>query len=229
MTVEIMMPRLGVNDDKITLAKWEVKEGDFVGKGQIIAVIETSKETSEIKAEDSGVIHLLAKEGEEIGVGLIIACIGDGTDRREESPVETGLKITEKAKRLAEEKKIDLSVFPHDKIIREKDIIDFVQTNYEIEEINTNKVLIYGGGGFGQIAVEILKTQHYFRLHGIIDSNYPQKKDVLGAPVIGDDSQLSALVKEGYTKIINGVGFLKKAHWRKADCLTRTFSCTAKI
>ena len=49
-----------------TLAKWNVKEGDSVSSGDIIAEIETDKATMEVEAVDEGIIgKLLVAEGTE--------------------------------------------------------------------------------------------------------------------------------------------------------------------
>lgn len=215
MVSEIKMPRLGVNDDYITLVRWLVKDGDMVRKGQKIAEIETSKETNEIKADEEGMIHLAMSEGKDVAVGEIVATIGDAVRQKEVESTETGLRATAKAQKLIEENGIDISKLPKDRLIREKDVIGLIDKKYQIEEVKTNKVLIYGGGGFGKIAIEILKTQHTYELYGIVDLKYPDLKEILGIPVIGSDDDLGRLVKDGYTKIFNGIGFSHKAHWRK--------------
>lgn len=215
MGSEIIMPRLGVNDDYITLVKWLVKNEDMVRKGQQIAEIETSKETNVIKAEEPGVIHLAVQEGQDIAVGAVIAIIGESVQQTEIKSLDMELRATVKAQKLIEENGIDISKLPKDRLIREKDVIELIDNKYQIEEVKTNKVLIYGGGGFGKIAIEILKTQHIFDLYGIVDLKYPTLKDILGIPVIGNDDDLSVLIKNGYTKVFNAVGFSHKAHWRK--------------
>ena len=49
-----------------TLAKWNVKEGDSVSSGDVIAEIETDKATMEVEAVDEGVIgKILIDEGAE--------------------------------------------------------------------------------------------------------------------------------------------------------------------
>lgn len=215
--MRIVMPRLGVNDDYIVLAQWLKKDGSEVKKGQKIAVIETTKETSEISAEQDGYLTCLVKAGLEVKVGDDIALIED-TVAELKNDISNDLseyKITEKAKRIIEENDIDISIFPKDKLIKEKDVLQFVKKPYEIAEIKTNQILIYGGGGFGKIAIDIIKKTPGVYIHGIVDINYPEKKDTMGVPVIGNDDDLERLYQEGYNKIFNAVGFKNKAHFRK--------------
>ncbi len=66
MTTEILMPALSPTMEEGTLAKWNVKEGDTVSSGDIIAEIETDKATMEFEAVDEGVIgKILVAEGSE--------------------------------------------------------------------------------------------------------------------------------------------------------------------
>ena len=87
MTSEILMPALSPTMEEGTLAKWLVKEGDFVSAGDILAEIETDKATMEFEAVDEGTIgKILISEGSEgIKVNSPIAIL-----------IEDGEKISEK-------------------------------------------------------------------------------------------------------------------------------------
>jgi pyruvate dehydrogenase E2 component (dihydrolipoamide acetyltransferase) len=59
------------------IAKWRIKVGDKVKRGQVIAEIETDKATMEFESFDSGtVLKLVAGEGEALPVGATIAVLG---------------------------------------------------------------------------------------------------------------------------------------------------------
>lgn len=58
------------------IVSWLKKEGDWVAKGEGIVEIESEKATIEVQAETSGILgKIIAKEGEEIPIGTIIALI----------------------------------------------------------------------------------------------------------------------------------------------------------
>lgn len=215
----VVMPRLGVNDDFVTLAEWLVQDGQEIFKGQKIAIIETSKETNDIIAEKSGYIYLSCSSGDEIRVGNQVAAISDkpgsGGDSINREPGNEALKITEKAKKIIDQYHIDVSLLPKGKLIKEKDVLSFVPKSYEIADAKSNQILIYGGGGFGKIAIEIINQTPGIYAYGVIDRKYPEKKAALGVPVIGNDEALQKMYDKGYRSIINCVGFLNKAHWRK--------------
>ena len=66
MPTQILMPALSPTMEEGTLAKWNVKEGDTVSSGDIIAEIETDKATMEFEAVDEGTIgQILIAEGTE--------------------------------------------------------------------------------------------------------------------------------------------------------------------
>jgi len=66
MATEILMPALSPTMEEGTLAKWNVKEGDTVTAGDVIAEIETDKATMEFEAVDEGILgKLLVAEGTE--------------------------------------------------------------------------------------------------------------------------------------------------------------------
>ncbi|MEL7416373.1 MAG: biotin/lipoyl-containing protein, partial [Pseudomonadota bacterium] len=81
MPINILMPALSPTMEEGTLAKWNVKEGDDVASGDVIAEIETDKATMEFEAVDEGTIgKILVAEGTE-GVkvnDLIAVLLEDG-------------------------------------------------------------------------------------------------------------------------------------------------------
>ncbi|WP_118135055.1 pyruvate dehydrogenase complex dihydrolipoamide acetyltransferase [Oceanicella sp. SM1341] len=83
MPIEILMPALSPTMEEGTLAKWNVKEGDTVSSGDVIAEIETDKATMEFEAIDEGVVgKIVVPEGTE-GVkvnSLIALMLEEGED-----------------------------------------------------------------------------------------------------------------------------------------------------
>lgn len=83
MTIEILMPALSPTMTEGTLATWNVKEGDKVSSGDVIAEIETDKATMEVEAVDEGTIgKILIDAGTEgVAVNTVIAVLlEDGED-----------------------------------------------------------------------------------------------------------------------------------------------------
>ena len=72
MSIQIVMPRAGLTMVEGTIEQWKVAEGAHVNKGDVIMEYENEKNTIEYEALDSGILHIIAKEGETIPVGGLI-------------------------------------------------------------------------------------------------------------------------------------------------------------
>ncbi|QNR25481.1 MULTISPECIES: 2-oxoglutarate dehydrogenase complex dihydrolipoyllysine-residue succinyltransferase [Croceimicrobium] len=99
MSVEVKVPSPGESVSEVEIASWLVADGDYVEKDQEIAEIDSDKATLALPAEESGVIKLIAEEGEAVEVGQVIATID--TD----AAAPEGGSSAPKAESKAEEKK----------------------------------------------------------------------------------------------------------------------------
>jgi pyruvate dehydrogenase E2 component (dihydrolipoamide acetyltransferase) len=74
---EFKMPSLGADMDKAKLVEWKVRPGDRVKKGDIVAVIETTKSAVDVEVFREGVVEkLVVNPGEEqLPVGTVLALI----------------------------------------------------------------------------------------------------------------------------------------------------------
>ena len=77
---DIQMPRLSDTMEEGVIARWHKAAGDPVGRGDVLAEIETDKAVMELEAFDEGVLEeVLVGEGEKTPIGTPIAVLGDGT------------------------------------------------------------------------------------------------------------------------------------------------------
>jgi pyruvate dehydrogenase E2 component (dihydrolipoamide acetyltransferase) len=73
---DFVMPSLGADMESGTLLEWYVKPGDAVKRGDIIAVVDTSKAEIEVEIFQDGVIdELLVPEGTRVPVGTVLATV----------------------------------------------------------------------------------------------------------------------------------------------------------
>ncbi|HXG52600.1 MAG TPA: dihydrolipoamide acetyltransferase family protein [candidate division Zixibacteria bacterium] len=76
MPTDVIMPALGVAQEKGTLIRWLKAQGQTVTKGEPLMEIETDKATVEIEAPASGILaSVTASPGDEVPVGSKIAAI----------------------------------------------------------------------------------------------------------------------------------------------------------
>ena len=84
---DFLMPSLGADMESGTLLEWYVKPGDAVKRGDIVALVDTSKAEIEIEIFEDGVIgELLVPEGTRVPVGTVLATVaaagGEAAPRR---------------------------------------------------------------------------------------------------------------------------------------------------
>jgi len=81
-THNLVMPAFGADMATGTLIEWQVKAGDSVKRGDVVAVIETNKGAIELDVfEDTAIDSLLAEVGDEVRVGTVIArLVGPGPE-----------------------------------------------------------------------------------------------------------------------------------------------------
>ena len=208
MTIEIKMPRLGVNDEYVTLVTWEVADGATVAAGDVLASIETTKETSELVADEAGYVHQLVEAGAEVRVNSVVAVITDMPDYRPapQSVALTGVKITAKAQALIDAHNVDISALAGLAIIREKDVAALIEPVAEVVRSKANDVVVVCGGRLSKMSIELLKLNRAYNIHGFVDDIAEPGTTILGVPHLGPIDELANLHKEGYVVAINTYG-----------------------
>jgi len=74
--IEFRLPSLGAEMDEGTLLEWKVKPGDAVKKGDVVAVVDTSKSAIDVEIWEAGTIYELTHQPQEtLPVGTVIALL----------------------------------------------------------------------------------------------------------------------------------------------------------
>lgn len=74
--IEFKLPSLGADMDEAKLLEWRVAPGQPVRKGDVLAIVDTSKAAVEVESWDEGTVHeLLTRPGETIAVGTTMALL----------------------------------------------------------------------------------------------------------------------------------------------------------
>src|SRR5688572_16349229 len=115
MAVSVVMPALEMAQETGKLISWLKQEGEQVRKGDMLLEVETDKAVVEVEAAADGVLGgVTAKPGDVIQVGRTIAWLlkpGESVPSDAPANVPTGrtTRISPKARKLAQEKGIDIS------------------------------------------------------------------------------------------------------------------------
>ncbi len=78
MSLTIKVPPVGESITEVTLSNWIKKDGDQVQMDEVIAELESDKATFELTAEKAGILKIVAKEGDTLPIGAVVASIEDG-------------------------------------------------------------------------------------------------------------------------------------------------------
>jgi 2-oxoglutarate dehydrogenase E2 component (dihydrolipoamide succinyltransferase) len=91
--IDIKVPTIGESISEVTLLKWTKQEGAWVDRDEVIAELESEKATFEVNAEKAGILKPLAKEGDTLTIGDVLAQI----DETAEKPADTAPAAAAKA------------------------------------------------------------------------------------------------------------------------------------
>lgn len=79
--IEIKVPPVGESISEVTLVTWMKKDGEWVDRDEVICELESEKATFELNAEQAGILHIVAQEGDTLNIGDL-ACKIDETAER---------------------------------------------------------------------------------------------------------------------------------------------------
>ena len=139
MSSEIVVPDLGESIIEATVSRWLKQEGDPVQTGEALVELETDKVNLEVAAQQAGILRSIKhREGEDVKVGEVLGLIDETADgvngQAATQPVEAAAdaaqpvpakaeeRATPMAKRLAQERGLDLASVPHDERVMKKDV-----------------------------------------------------------------------------------------------------------
>jgi 2-oxoglutarate dehydrogenase E2 component (dihydrolipoamide succinyltransferase) len=81
--IEIKVPTVGESISEVTLVKWLKEDGAWVERDELLCELESEKATFELNAEQAGILHRVAQEGDTLNIGDL-ACKIDETAKRPE-------------------------------------------------------------------------------------------------------------------------------------------------
>lgn len=97
--IAFRLPSLGADMDKGTLLEWLVRPGDPVKKGDVIAIVDTTKAAIDLECWHDGVVDtLLLEPGTEIPVGTLMAVLRESGETAEQVKAQlAALRASEQA------------------------------------------------------------------------------------------------------------------------------------
>ena len=97
--IEFKLPSLGADMDEGTLVQWNVKPGDTVNRGQVVAVVDTTKAAVDVESWQEGTVaQLLVEPGTKVPVDTVLATFlepGEKVDNAHRSPAQAHAETQE--------------------------------------------------------------------------------------------------------------------------------------
>ena len=112
--IELKVPTIGESITEVTLARWLKADGEYVERDEAICEFESDKATLEFPAEAAGKLIHVAKEGEDLKIGAVIAKLDTEAlaSKVKEEPKETKKEEVKEAEKPATENKTQEEVKP---------------------------------------------------------------------------------------------------------------------
>ncbi len=158
MPIEVKIPAVGESITSGVVSVWHKKSGEFVSAGDALFTLETDKVSTEIVAEQDGVLETKVPEGQEVKIGEVVATIDESKTPAEEkkvekprekktAPEEKEKEPEEKKKEPAAEKKSAEEEENERPPQKAKPLSPAVRRIVEEEEIESEKIAGTGKGG----------------------------------------------------------------------------------
>lgn len=80
--VEMKVPTIGESINEVTLSQWLKADGDYVELDEPICEFESDKATLEFPAEAAGKLKHVAKEGDDLEIGALVAKIDTSVEKK---------------------------------------------------------------------------------------------------------------------------------------------------
>jgi acetyltransferase-like isoleucine patch superfamily enzyme len=209
----VLVPTTDVNSETALLVTWHVGDRSEVKAGQVIAEIETSKAIIDVPAPEGGILLRAAGEGVEVKlaepVGYLFANLvaleayAEAEQRRRDEAATSTRRVTEPARRRAEELGVDLASIAGEALIT----VAMVETAaafaataaIELPEplpgtAGLPRIALVGAGYGATQVIDILQAAKSGTAVAIFDDDAARwAGEVMGVPVAGGFERLVEL------------------------------------
>jgi pyruvate/2-oxoglutarate dehydrogenase complex dihydrolipoamide acyltransferase (E2) component len=133
---DLIIPQLNVNDSKVTIENLRFKNLDYVGIGEILYTVSTSKSVEDYETDYSGYIIFFVSEGDDVEIGKSAGMIFKDFKLAEvklseikSNEITKARNVSKKAIEYARSINFDLSLIVKDGVIKTQDIDDYLKNH----------------------------------------------------------------------------------------------------
>jgi pyruvate/2-oxoglutarate dehydrogenase complex dihydrolipoamide acyltransferase (E2) component len=131
---DLIIPKLDVNDSKVTIENLRFNNLDFVEVGDVLYTVSTSKSVEDYEVDFSGYIVFFINEGDDVEIGKSAGMIFKNKKQAEnkvneikKNVVITVDNVSKKALEYAKQLNFDLTLIVKEGIIKTQDIDDYLK------------------------------------------------------------------------------------------------------
>lgn len=129
---KIFTPQSNSNDDFVFISEWKFENNDYINKGDHLLSVESSKVVEEIYSDYEGYLEKLYENNSKVKVGEALAVINSKKKVFSSNNHQKNNTIfTEKAKKLIKEYSLNNNDFNSKKIVKEIDVLNFIDSMKE--------------------------------------------------------------------------------------------------
>lgn len=82
MPKEVRLPQFGLTMESAEIVRWLKADGDYVRKGEQLVELQNDKSVVPFESPESGYLKILARAGEELPVGELLALLHETREER---------------------------------------------------------------------------------------------------------------------------------------------------
>jgi len=129
---KIFTPQSNSNDEFVFISEWKFENNDYINKGDHLLSVESSKVVEEIYSDYEGYLEKLYENNSKVKVGEALAVINSKKKVLSSNNLQKNNTIfTEKAKKLIKEYSLNNNDFDSKKIVKEIDVLNFIDSMKE--------------------------------------------------------------------------------------------------
>ena len=129
---KIFTPQSNSNDEFVFISEWKFEHNDYINKGDHLLSVESSKVVEEIYSDYEGYLEKLYENNSKVKVGEALAVINSKKKVLSSNNLQKNNTIfTEKAKKLIKEYSLNNNNFVSKKIVKEIDVLNFIDSMKE--------------------------------------------------------------------------------------------------
>lgn len=229
----VTAPLLSVNEPESQVAAVSVTLGQWVEQGTVLCTLSTTKANFDVEAECAGFVYAIEIEpGQMVTAGAPMIRLSQSARevagastvvsvQAVEEPLPAGLRITNRALRLAREQGVDLAALPREVLVTEAIVRERIDSRPALAvPFDAGSLVVYGAGGHAKTVIDLVRQCGQFLVAGIVADPRPTEDSLLGAPVLGTSDTLPALLDQGLRLAVNAVGAVGNPQVRVA-CFER--------